>query len=63
MNLDAETQRALLSSIRAKHTGWQIAFEGGVFVAVSRPAQTSQHIVVFPDLDDLDKRLTDIGEG
>jgi hypothetical protein len=46
-----------LASVRARHPGWQIALENDVYVAVNRPAQTEQHIVVFQDLEDLCDRL------
>jgi hypothetical protein len=49
-----------LASVRRSHPGWQIALENGVYVAVNRPAQTSQHIVVFPALEDLCERLGQI---
>ena len=49
-----------LASIRRRHPGWQIALEGGMFVAVNRPAQTSQHIVVHETLAELDQRLDEI---
>lgn len=51
-----------LASIRARHPGWQIALENQVYVAVNRPAQTSQHIVVFPDLKQLADRLDELDE-
>lgn len=51
-----------LASVRARHPGWQIALENHVYVAVNRPAQTSQHIVVFDDLSDLCERLDQLGE-
>ena len=49
-----------LPSVRARHRSWQIAYEGGVFVAVNRPTQTAQNIVVFEDLAELDERLNEL---
>ena len=49
-----------LAIIRRRHPDWQIAREGRMFVAVNRPAQTSQHIVVHETLSDLDERLNEI---
>jgi hypothetical protein len=49
-----------LARVRREHPDWQIALENGVFVAVNRPAQTSQHIVVFPTLDELAVRLEEL---
>lgn len=51
-----------LASVRARHPGWQIALENDVYVAVNRPAQTEQHIVVFQDLEDLCERLDQIDQ-
>jgi hypothetical protein len=51
-----------LASARARHPGWQIALENDVYVAVNRPAQTEQHIVVFQDLEDLCERLDQIDQ-
>lgn len=55
--------RITLHRIRVKHPAWQIVLENGVYVAVNRPAQTAQHIVVFEDLADLDGRLDELGDG
>jgi hypothetical protein len=49
-----------LTSVRARHPGWQIAFEHHVYIAVERPAQTAQNIVAAPDLAALDKRLNEL---
>jgi hypothetical protein len=51
-----------LASVRARHPGWQIALENDAYVAVNRPAQTEQHIVVFQDLEDLCERLDQIDQ-
>jgi hypothetical protein len=51
-----------LPSVRSQHPEWQIALENGVYVAVNRPAQTSQHIVVFHDLKDLATRLDELDQ-
>ena len=53
-------QPVTLASVRARHPGWQIALENHVYVAVNRPAQTAQHIVVQQDLEDLCERLDEI---
>jgi hypothetical protein len=55
-----EERPVTLASARARHPGWQIALEDDVYVAVNRPAQTEQHIVVFADLGDLVERLDQI---
>lgn len=55
--------RLTLHSVRAKHPTWQIVLENGVYVAVNRPAQTAQHIVVFEELADLAGRLEELGDG
>jgi hypothetical protein len=57
-----EERPVTLASVRARHPGWQIALENDVYVAVSRPAQTEQHIVVFQDLEDLCARLDQIDQ-
>lgn len=57
-----DEQSPTLASVRGRHPGWQIALENGVFVAVNRPAQTAQHIVVFPALEDLAARLDELDE-
>jgi hypothetical protein len=49
-----------LASVRGKHPHWQIALENSVFVAVNRPAQTSQNIVVEDTLEELDGRLDEL---
>jgi hypothetical protein len=57
-----ESAPPTLASVRGRHPGWQIALENGVFVAVNRPAQTSQHIVVFNELEDLATRLDELDQ-
>jgi hypothetical protein len=49
-----------LHSVRAKHHSWQIALENGVYVAVQRPTQTAQNVVVFDNLEDMDGRLDEL---
>lgn len=49
-----------LPQVRGKHPGWSIGLENGVYVAVNRPAQSAQHIVVFHDLAELDERLDEL---
>ena len=51
-----------LPQVRGKHPGWSIAFENGVYVAVNRPAQTAQHIIVFDTLEELDARLDELNQ-
>jgi hypothetical protein len=60
--MDTEPTTPTLASLRARHPAWQIALENGVFVAVNRPAQTSQHITVHQTLEDLAARLDELDE-
>jgi hypothetical protein len=53
-------QPVTLASVRGRHPGWQIALENGVFVAVQRPMQSSQHITVHQTLEDLATRLDEL---
>ena len=48
-----------LTSVRARHPGWQITYEHHVYIAVERPAQTAQDIVAAPGLAELDERLNE----
>lgn len=55
-------QPVTLPSVRARHPGWQIALENGVFSAVQRPMQSSQHITVHQTLEDLAARLDELDQ-
>jgi hypothetical protein len=47
----------LLRSMRARYPGWQIERQGPVWVAVSRPMQTSLNMLYAEDLAVLGKKL------
>jgi hypothetical protein len=46
-----------VTALRRAHPGWQIQIEAGVWVAVNRPAQNSQHIIVGPSYEELKGKL------
>lgn len=43
--------------MHARHPGWQIERQGPVWIAVSRPAQTSLNMLYSEDLTVLDDKL------
>lgn len=51
-----------LAQVRARHPGWSIAFENGVYIAVERPAQTARNIVAFETLGELATRLDELDQ-
>lgn len=46
-----------VTALRRAHPAWQISCASGVWQAVCRPAQNSEHILVGPSIEELAAKL------